>query len=189
MPLIDAAETDKVIRVKKILIASGVTVVVFFALGLAVEILVPVGQAAMTAAVISASLAFYFMWSRVLGQDDVHEKRVTVDEFVDRLRASPEQVSFQEVIDTIDKNYTFIETAFTNGDTHNHAGDNNGSCKIFAFGLLNQLTPEQTLHCFGDYYRVDVLQNPDGADHQNIRNFMKYGWEGIRFTEQALRPK
>jgi hypothetical protein len=34
------------------------------------------------------------------------------------------------------------------------------------------------------YYFEDVLGNPNGTDHhQNIRNFMKTGWDGIAFTE------
>jgi hypothetical protein len=47
---------------------------------------------------------------------------------------------------------------------------------------LQELTPEGTL-AFGAYYFEDVLGNPNGTDHQNIRNFMKTGWDGIAFTE------
>ena len=36
------------------------------------------------------------------------------------------------------------------------------------------------LQLWGQYYR-DVKANPDGDDHQNIRNFMKHGWEGVPF--------
>jgi hypothetical protein len=86
----------------------------------------------------------------------------------------------------IEAHYDFSPTAFRNGDTENAADTNNGSCKIFAFGLLNELTEAQTLACFGDYYRKDVLENPAGDDHQNIRNFIKYGWKGISFSADAL---
>ena len=71
----------------------------------------------------------------------------------------------------------------------NTAGKNEGSCKIFAFALLHQLDKQQTLNLFGDYYRVDVLGNPDGDSHQNIRSFMRYGWQGIRFMGTALIAK
>ena len=54
---------------------------------------------------------------------------------------------------------------------------------------LNNLTEVQTLHCFGDYYRKDVLGNPDGDDHQNIRNFIQSGWGGIYFDGEALAVK
>jgi hypothetical protein len=34
-----------------------------------------------------------------------------------------------------------------------------------------------------------VLKNPDGTDHQNIRNFMKHGWDGVRFEGEPLKPR
>ncbi|MCV6037542.1 HopJ type III effector protein, partial [Escherichia coli] len=64
-----------------------------------------------------------------------------------------------------------------------------GSCKIFAFGLLNTLDKEATVACFGRFYREDVLLHPENNDHQNIRNFMVTGWEGIQFETSALTAK
>ena len=58
---------------------------------------------------------------------------------------------------------------------------------IFAFAKLHDLTEQQTLHCFGDYYRVDVLQNRDGDNHQNIRHFMKTGWAAINILGMPLK--
>ncbi len=52
---------------------------------------------------------------------------------------------------------------------------------------MNKLNIEQTLNCFGKYYRNDVLQHPEGSDHQNIRTFMKYGWEQLVFDGAALK--
>ncbi len=112
-----------------------------------------------------------------------------LDTFLKRSKETPESITFNDTIGVIDAMYDFTPTAFTNGTLRSDAGQNNGSCKIFSFARLQQLTPQQTLHCFGDYYRKDVLRNPDGADHQNIRNFMKSGWEGIRFEGEALKPK
>ncbi len=109
--------------------------------------------------------------------------------FLKQLSTSPGSIAFSDTIATIEALYEFAPTAFRNGNLHNEAGQNNGSCKIFSFAKMHNLTPEQTLHCFGDYYRKDVLGNPDGADHQNIRNFMQTGWAGISFREQALTPK
>lgn len=108
---------------------------------------------------------------------------------LDKIQNHPENISFQEVIAHIDAEYDFTPTRFTNGNTVNEAGQNNGSCKIFSFAQLQGLNPSQTLALFGDYYRVDVLQNPEGTDHQNIRNFMEFGWDGIQFDGQALRSK
>jgi len=107
-------------------------------------------------------------------------------DLLDKIQNNPEAVLFAEVIEYIDSNYAFTPTRFTNSETVNEANQNNGSCKIFYFAQMNQLTPEQTLQLFGDYYRIDVLQNPDGTDHQNIRNFMKYGWDRISFDGNAL---
>jgi hypothetical protein len=98
-------------------------------------------------------------------------------------------ITFNELIDYIDSNYNFTPSAFQNGDTRNEAGQNSGSCKVFSFAMLNNLSVEQTLNCFGGFYKKDVLENPEGTDHQNIRNFMKFGWEGIQFEGTALVPK
>lgn len=107
-----------------------------------------------------------------------------VNELITKLNKNP--ISFKEVMQVIDENYHFTPCAFKNGDTYNEANTNNGSCKVFAFGQLNNLSAQATLNAFGDFYTNDVLQNPDGDDHQNIRNFMKTGWEGIKFEGKAL---
>lgn len=103
--------------------------------------------------------------------------------------SSPQTINFKDVIQFIDENYDFIPTKFTNGNIENKAGENNGSCKIFSFAKMNQLSKEETLALFGDFYRIDVLKNPEGTDHQNIRNFIKFGWNGILFEEEALKLK
>ena len=44
-----------------------------------------------------------------------------------------------------------------------------------------------------DYFEVEPYQyglgNPEGIDHQNIRNFMEFGWEGVVFEGEALTKK
>ncbi|MEA1847725.1 MULTISPECIES: HopJ type III effector protein [unclassified Chryseobacterium] len=107
----------------------------------------------------------------------------------EQLETSPEKIQFKEVIAFIDEHYDFTPTKFINGNTVNEAGQSNGSCKIFSFAQLNDLSKEETLSLFGEFYREDVLKNPNGADHQNIRNFMESGWEGISFEEKALVRK
>jgi len=109
--------------------------------------------------------------------------------FLQTLTTAPDSLSFNDTIAVIDAHYDFIPTAFRNGELHNTAGQNNGSCKVFSFAKLNNLTAQQTLHCFGSYYRDDVLKHPQGTDHQNIRNFIKTEWAGIVFEGQALSPK
>ena len=85
----------------------------------------------------------------------------------------------------IEENYTYTPVAFSNGSINNEAGQNEGSCKIFAFAKLNSLDEVTTLKCFGRFYQ-DVLNTPEGDDHGNIRNFMNSGWSGISFSSQAL---
>jgi len=107
----------------------------------------------------------------------------------EQLEKSAEEIQFKDVIAFIDEHYDFTPTKFTNGNTVNEADQNNGSCKVFSFAQINDLSKEETLNLFGEFYRKDVLQNPEGTDHQNIRNFMEFGWEGISFDGKALTRK
>lgn len=115
---------------------------------------------------------------------------MTIDQLIQKIKSQPETVEFDEVMDCIDKYYDYTPTHFTNGQGHdvvmNQAGSNEGSCKIFAFATIEGLNEAETLSCFGKYYREDVLKNPDGDDHANIRTFMRHGWRGIRFENSAL---
>jgi len=109
---------------------------------------------------------------------------MNIETLIKELSLAP--VPFNTVMAAIDEHYHFTPTAFRNGELLNEANQNNGSCKIFAFAKLNQLNQQATLNAFGDFYRVDVLQHPNNEDHQNIRNFMKYGWDAIEFKSTAL---
>ena len=113
----------------------------------------------------------------------------TITDFIDKVRQNPESIAFQETITIIDSNYKFTPSAFKNGNQINNANENNGSCKIFAFAKINTLEKEETLALFGSYYFDDVLKNPDGNDHQNIRNFINFGWDRISFDDNALELK
>ena len=114
---------------------------------------------------------------------------MTLTEFIQQIKSS-KQVSFDETMSVINDNSKYHPTEFTNGLKDdaliNPAGTNEGSCKIFAFARLHQFDEEQTLSLFGDYYWKDVLTDLNGTGHQNIRNFMKYGWEGISFSGNPL---
>jgi len=109
-----------------------------------------------------------------------------IDNFLQNLFENPESIAFLKTIEIIDRHFMFTPTKFTNGNQQNEAGQNNGSCKIFAFAKLHNLTQQQTLSCFGNYYRHDVLQNPNAEDHQNIRQFMQNGWQDIKFDGEPL---
>ncbi|NPA72535.1 MAG: HopJ type III effector protein [Gammaproteobacteria bacterium] len=112
---------------------------------------------------------------------------MTTQMLINALNQGP--VDFKTVIETIDTEYQFTPSQFQNGQTSNAENTNNGSCKIFAFGQLNNLSEQATLNAFGDFYTQDVLANPEGDDHQNIRNFMQSGWSGIQFDKTALKLK
>jgi hypothetical protein len=95
---------------------------------------------------------------------------------------------FSGVIQFIETYYNHQPTAFKNGDAYNEATQNQGSAKVFAFAQLNNLNSADTLYLFAEHYQA-VLANPEGTDHQNIRQFMKNGWEGINFEGEALSLK
>lgn len=101
-------------------------------------------------------------------------------------------IDFEDTMSLINEQFEYTPTAFKNGKSdsavENEAGQNEGSCKIFALGQALGLDQEETLLCFGRFYR-DVLNTPQGTDHGNIRNFIKDGWEGIAFSGTALSPK
>lgn len=110
-----------------------------------------------------------------------------IEAFLQKIKQSPQSITFPETIALIEENYTFTPTAFDNGAQHNEAGENSGSCKLFAFAQLQNLNTQETLACFGAFYFDEVLKNPDGTNHQNIRNFIKTGWNGIQFEGEALQ--
>lgn len=112
-----------------------------------------------------------------------------LETLLNTLTQAPESIQFEDTMQVIEANYDFSESEFRNGDVVNAAGQNNGSCKIFAFGLAQELSPEHTLACFGQFYRNDVLGFPENTDHQNIRNFMVHGWSGVQFSQPALIAK
>ncbi len=117
----------------------------------------------------------------------------SLDHLLAQLSENPSLVGFTTVIDVINDHYSFNPTRLVNGVDGDvvvsEKGTNEGSCRIFAFAQLHGLSEEQTLHCFGDYYRKDVLENPEGDDHGNIRTFMRYGWNGIVFDSPPLLKK
>ena len=114
---------------------------------------------------------------------------MTIAEFKTKLTENPTEVAFSDTIEVIEANYDFTPTTFTNGDLTNAAGENSGSCKVFAFGTAQSLTKEQTLACFGAFYFKEVLEDPTGTGHQKIRKFMQHGFDGISFEGSALTEK
>ncbi|MCW8832821.1 MAG: HopJ type III effector protein [Colwellia sp.] len=117
----------------------------------------------------------------------INNQAYSLTELLSKIKQNEQSVEFEQVMQVIAENYHYQPAAFTNGELFNDAGTNEGSCKIFSFAQLNDLNQQQTLACFGRYYREDVLANPAGNDHGNIRNFMKTGWQGVAFKTVALQ--
>jgi len=111
---------------------------------------------------------------------------MTIQTFKEKLKSTPKAIVFTETMAVIEANYEFTPTAFKNGALHNEVGENSGSCKLFAFAKLQGFTKEETLACFGQYYFNDVLKAPNETGHQNIRNFMNTGFDGLVFEGDVL---
>lgn len=112
---------------------------------------------------------------------------ITLEEFKKKLKTAPKEISFSDTMEVIDSKYGFTPTAYTNGAVINEAGQNSGSCKLFSFAIKEGLTKEETLTCFGQYYFDEELLDLKGTSHQNIRNFMETGFEGLSFEGEALK--
>jgi len=115
------------------------------------------------------------------------------NKFVQRIKATPNAITYERVMEYIDAEYDYTPTRFTNGikgdQVVNEEGINEGSCKIFAFAKLVGLNERDTLACFGKFYMEDVMGNINGDDHINIRTFMRHGWKGLQFDKPALVAK
>lgn len=98
------------------------------------------------------------------------------------------KANFADVIAYIDARYIHTPTAFSNGQQHNAATENQGSAKVLSFAKLNGLDHAQTLSLFAEHYAA-VLATPEATDHQNIRQFMQQGWAGVQFEGEALTAK
>lgn len=95
---------------------------------------------------------------------------------------------FADVLAFIEAHYQHTPTAFKNGAQNNAATENQGSAKVFSFAKLQGLNQADTLSLFAEHYAA-VLTTPDATDHQNIRQFMQHGWDGVTFDGTALSAK
>ena len=95
---------------------------------------------------------------------------------------------FEDTMALVERYFDYQPTAFDNGPLHNAAGQNEGSCKLFAMAQQAGLTEDEALKCFGRHYQ-SVLDDPAGDSHGNIRQFMSTGWSGIRFAGSPLHQK
>lgn len=120
--------------------------------------------------------------SRIL--EEIRASGETIPEacklFNKNLKENGDLVMFEDVMVLVDKYYSSCPIEFRNGDVVNKQGENGGSAKLLSYAALSNMDKETTLKLWGQHYR-DVLNTPDGDNHGNIRNFMKYGWAGVPF--------
>jgi hypothetical protein len=109
-----------------------------------------------------------------------------IDNLITSLKAG--NTSFTEVLAFIDKDYLHTPAAFKNGEAYNEATQNQGSAKVFAFAIINNINEEDALYLFAEHYQA-VLATPEAADHQNIRQFIINGFAGIEFESVALTAR
>ncbi len=98
------------------------------------------------------------------------------------------KIYFKEVLSIIDAEYDYIPSIFRNGNKINNASENPGSAKVLYFGKINNISKDDTLFLFAEHYE-SVLEDPDGNSHQNIREFLQYGWEHVYFESPVLFKK
>lgn len=97
-------------------------------------------------------------------------------------------LKFSDVLAYIEQKYHYQARAFRNGTLHNQQHENQGSAKILSFAQLEGLNEHDTLALFAEHYQ-HVLTHPEGTEHQNIRQFMQHGWQGVYFESLALSKK
>jgi hypothetical protein len=113
---------------------------------------------------------------------------MTVNERVRIHLASLEagHANFDDTLALIEWHFEYQPTGFHNGPLYNAAGENAGSCKVFALGRHCNLSEADTLRLFAQHYN-QVIDNPAGNSHGNIRQYISTGWSGIQFEGEPLR--
>lgn len=98
------------------------------------------------------------------------------------------EAKFADVLAHIEAHFVHTPTAFQNGAQSNAATENQGSAKVLSYAKIEGLNQADTLSLFAEHYAA-VLSTPEGTDHQNIRQFMQHGWDGVAFEGEALQAK
>ncbi|CAN0601345.1 unnamed protein product, partial [Ectocarpus sp. 12 AP-2014] len=78
---------------------------------------------------------------------------------------------FDDTLALIERHFDYQPVGFHNGPLFNAAGENAGSCRVFALGQYCNLNEADTLSLFSQHYQ-QVLNDPTGDSHGNIRQFI-----------------
>lgn len=92
---------------------------------------------------------------------------------------------FGNTIQAIDSILETEPVDFVNGEVPNTSGENLWSLKVLAFGKMMWFHTQEVLSMFWEYYR-EVIDNPDGNSHQNIRALQKTGIECVDISENPF---
>ena len=98
-------------------------------------------------------------------------------------------MTFSDFTNLIDQEYEFINISFKNNGLINSKEENQGSAKVFCFGLMHSLSEEDTIRCFGEHYQFVIDDPENNNSHLNIRSFISNGWKGILINQNALKLK
>ena len=110
-------------------------------------------------------------------------------DYIENLRsAQTGDCKFSDFIAMLDSCYTAKPISFKNGDLMNNLGENAATAKLLSFAALADLSDDETVLLWCEHYR-SVAETPQDTDHQNIRNFMKYGMAGVDMEEVCLTRK
>jgi len=105
-----------------------------------------------------------------------------LQEFRRRLREESAGLLFNETLAVVSELFDYTPKPFINGGLESAAGSNEGSCKAFSMGKLLGWSEAEVLASFGEHHR-QVVGDPGGSSHGNIRAFMKHGWKGVQFPD------
>lgn len=94
----------------------------------------------------------------------------------------------EDVLEMINAHYETQLLEYSVGNIVNKQGENEATGLILSYAALSNMNKETTLKLWGQYYR-DVLKNPNGTDHANIREFMKNGWNSVPFENGIALTK
>ena len=118
----------------------------------------------------------------------IPKKTMNTREYLEQLKSGV-KMNFSDFTNLIDQEYQFLNVAFANNDLINSKEENQGSAKVFCFGLMHSLSETDTIRCFGEHYRSVIDQPENYNSHLNIRRFISTGWEGVSINPSALKSK
>ena len=113
---------------------------------------------------------------------------MNTSEYLELLRSGV-KMDFSDFTNLIDQEYEFLNVSFTNSGLVNSKEENQGTAKVFCFGLMYSLSESETLRCFGEHYHSVIDETENHNSHLNIRSFMSNGWKGVLINQSALKPK